>query len=227
MKEHKILSIEEYSKIPCSVRHFDEFCIDHSDERREYFCENHNKSICFDCLKDQHKTCASIYKITATRIKKELKSYLDALHQQIAIADGLSEKLIDLYRQNMNDLQSTLKSASSEIKGLISKLHSSLDKCRRQIEDRISSDCENIKLNLKKCENIRESIIKRRQELNDFIKYGDDFHLFLKLVDFKKEQCEDEKMLQDIDGVKHRTDVSFKITQPEFEKLVSFEFRSI
>lgn len=227
MVEHKILSMEEYSKIPCSVRNFDEFCIDHSDERREYFCENHHKSICFECLKDQHKACPSIYKITDTRIKNELKSDVDALQQQIAVANGLVENLIDLYKQNIKDLQSKLKSASQEIKGLISKMQSSLGKCLKQIEDRISSDCKKIKLKVMECENIHESINKRRHELNDFIKYGDNFHLFLKLVDFKTEQCKDEKMLQDIDGVLHRTEVSFKIIQPDFEKLVSVEFRSI
>ncbi|CAG2211229.1 TIF1G [Mytilus edulis] len=226
IKGHKMLPVDEISKIPDFVRNYDEFCIDHSDEKREYLCKEHKTCICFECLKDQHKTCTSVCKITEVTLETELHSEIETFRKQVSIIDELAGKLIDSFSEDVVVLQKKILSAQDELRNLISKLQSSLHRCETQFKAKVSTMCEQIKLDMKKCKIIRESTVKRSQELNEFVKYGDNFKIFIKLEELKSENIEDEKLLHEINNKTHRTEVSFTISQPDFENLFSCSFRS-
>jgi len=61
-RNHGIISIENYQKLPSCISEIGHHCKDH-DMKYTHFCQFHDKPCCPDCISTNHKDCAELLSI--------------------------------------------------------------------------------------------------------------------------------------------------------------------
>ena len=61
-KDHGVISIENYHKLPSSISEIDNYC-EYHDMNYTHFCQHHDKPCCPDCIVINHKDCVGLLSI--------------------------------------------------------------------------------------------------------------------------------------------------------------------
>ncbi|CAC5375382.1 unnamed protein product [Mytilus coruscus] len=216
LNDHKVLSIEEYSKFLPEIRNFKKTCTDHEDETFEFLCFDHNCCVCFLCLKDKHKLCKGVHKVKSLNADEHVELFFSKLNSNKKKA----ERLVNVYQSNISDLRKVTQSAKSDIQSIINNVQSHLCRFRSTIERQLADETVKLKQKIKYCEEIVAKIAKRKEVLQKFLKYGDSYQVFGKLCALETEQKNDEKLLLDMESKLHKVTFRFTIVPPITDQIV-------
>ncbi|CAC5359048.1 unnamed protein product [Mytilus coruscus] len=162
LNDHKVLSIEEYSKFLPEINSFKTTCTDHEDETFEFLCFDHNCCVCFLCLKDSHKLCKDVHKVKSLNAEENVESFFSKLEFNKKKAEGL----INSYKSNIKDLRTETQSAMTNIQSIVSNVQSYFDKFRSKIEKQLADETVKLKQKIKYCETAVAKIAKKKEGSN-------------------------------------------------------------
>lgn len=216
LNDHKVLTIEEYSKFLPEIRSFKKTCSDHEDETFEFLCCDHNCCVCFQCLKDKHKLCKDVHKVKSLNAEENVESFFIKLESNRKKAETLN----NLYKSNIKDLRTATQSAMTDFQSIVSNAQSFLHKFRSQIEKQLADETSKLKQKIQYCEALVAKTPQRKELLQTFIKYGDSYQVFDKLCALETEQKNDEKLLQDMESKLHKVKFRFNIVPPILDQIV-------
>lgn len=60
LKKHKRMTVENFDKLPLSLKSLTNRCAYHEGERFEFFCSFHAAPCCVKCLKENHRECRDL-----------------------------------------------------------------------------------------------------------------------------------------------------------------------
>lgn len=216
LNDHKVLSIEEYSKFLPEIRSIKTTCTDHEDETFEFLCFDHNCCVCFLCLKDKHKLCKDVHKVKSLNAEENVESFFSKLE----FNKKKAERLINSYKSNIKDLRTATQSTMTNIQFIVNNVQSYFHKFRSKIEKRLADETVKLKQKIKYCETAVAKIAKRKEGVQTFMKYGDSYQIFGKLIALETEQRNDEKLLLDMESKLHKVKFQFNIVPPILDQIV-------
>ena len=82
-RNHGIISIENYKKLPSCISEIGHHCKDH-DMKYKLFCQTHDKPCCPDCISTNHKDCVGLLSIREIIKTSKTSTLLDDIEQSLA-----------------------------------------------------------------------------------------------------------------------------------------------
>jgi hypothetical protein len=197
-------------------------CKKHTREAIKYYCRNHDRVVCGDCIVSDHMTCKPEFITDLGKKFEESSEFKNLLGQfkkwEVDIAE--SEPRIESYRKENHTL---FDNAIREIKKFRKDINVWLDTMEKNIEAEVRKISEENEMHLseleKKIRNVSDEIVKIKDELDTNVYPADS--LFIRRVECKPKVDIVTKAVSEFKSVKSIKTYSFEPETKVKEMLTS------
>ena len=197
-RNHGIISIENYHKLPSCISEIGHHCKDH-DMKYKNFCQIHDKPCCPDCISTNHKDCVRLLSIREIIKTSKTSTLIDDIEQSLANIKYNIDNVIKNREQNLSEIRQQRQIFHDQVKQMRVKINSHLDTLEQNIlkdlddaEDKIKSKIDNLlkqlSEELKTVEGIQRDIIAVKE-------YASDLQTFLGSKAIEEEVKKEEKYI--------------------------------
>lgn len=126
-RNHHILSIDEYQKLPSFIANIKLYCDEH-DEKYQLFCREHNKVLCRKCaISEKHAECREIFPVEDV-IQNAQTSVSFTEVESLFLELGNNFTLILEDRQkSVSSIEASKKKIEAEISAIRQRINQHLD----------------------------------------------------------------------------------------------------
>ncbi|CAG2186077.1 unnamed protein product [Mytilus edulis] len=165
-RNHNIISIAEYQKLPSFIANIKLHCSEH-DEKYLLFCKKHNQLLCGKCVISViHKKCKEIFSVEDVvqnaKISvafTEIESSLQELKENVSL-------ILEDRQKNLSSISTSKEKIESEILALRKHIDSHLDKMQDHVLVELNTTVEN---STKQMHSFIASLNKNQNEINECI----------------------------------------------------------
>jgi hypothetical protein len=176
-RNHGIILIENYQKLPSFISEIGHHCKDH-DMKYTIFCQIHDKPCCPDCISTNHKDCVGLLSIRDIIKTSKTSTLIDDIEQSLANIKYNIDNVMKNRQQNLSEIQQQRQIFHDQVKQVRIKINSHLDTLEQNIlkelddyKDKIKSKIDNILKQLseesKTVEGIQRDIIAVKEYASD------------------------------------------------------------
>jgi hypothetical protein len=197
-RNHGIISIENYQKLPSCISEIGHHCKDH-DMKYTNFCQVHDKPCCPDCISTNHKDCVGLLSIREIIKTSKTSTLIDDIEQSLTNIKYNIDNVIKNREQNMSEIRQQRKIFHDQVKQMRVKINSHLDILEQNIlkelddaEDKIKSKIDNLLIQLSEQSIIVEGI---QRNITAVKEYATDLQTFLGSKAIAEEVKKEEKYI--------------------------------
>ena len=197
-RNHGIISIENYQKLPSCISEIGHHCKDH-DMKYKLFCQVHDKPCCPDCISTNHKDCVGLLSIREIIKTSKTSTLLDDIEQSLTNIKYNIDKVIKNREQNLSEIRQQRKIFHDQVKQMRVKINSHLDILEQKIlkelddaEDKIKSKIDNL---LKQLYEESKTVDGIQIGITAIKEYASDLQTFLGSKTIEEEVKKEEKYI--------------------------------
>jgi len=214
-RNHGIILIENYQKLPSFISEIGHHCKDH-DMKYTIFCQIHDKPCCPDCISTNHKDCVGLLSIREIIKTSKTSTLIADIEQSLANIKYNIDDVIKNREQNLSEIRQQRQIFHDQVKQMRVKINSHLDILEQNIlkelddaEDKIKSKIDNLLKQLseesKTVEGIQRDIIAIKE-------YASDLQTFLGSKTIEEEVKKEEKYIMTLSEDRCLQQLSLKCT---------------
>ncbi|KAL3890453.1 hypothetical protein ACJMK2_002735 [Sinanodonta woodiana] len=135
-KAHSILTMAELLSNPQNLMKLAEgfTCLDHEDEKLNFYCNDHKIACCGICYFDRHNTCFKVRKL-----KEDLPSLLretktSEIIEELKKLQTHLKTFINVKESNIRDLESQVNGLTDQIREVRTKINTALDELEMKVK---------------------------------------------------------------------------------------------
>ena len=197
-RNHGIISIENYQKLPSCISEIGHHCKDH-DMKYTIFCPIHDKPCCPDCISTNHKDCIGLLSIRAIIKTSKTSTLIDDIEQSLRNIKYNIDIVIKNREQNLSEIRQQRQIFHDQVKQMRVKINSHLDTLEENIlkelddaEDKIKSKINNLLTQLSE----GSKTVKRIQrDITAVKEYASDLQTFLGSKAIEEQVKKEEKYI--------------------------------
>jgi hypothetical protein len=181
-RNHGIISIENYKKLPSCISEIGHHCKDH-DIKYKLFCQIHDKPCCPDCISTNHKDCVGLLSIREIIKTSKTSTLIDDIEQSLTNIKYNIDKVKKNREQNLSEIRHQRQIFHDQVKQMRVKINSHLDTVEQNIlkelddaEDKIKSKIDNL---LKQLSEESKTVDGRQSGITAIKEYASDLQTFL------------------------------------------------
>ncbi|CAC5358059.1 unnamed protein product [Mytilus coruscus] len=202
-KNHKIMSSEDYDKLPKCMQEISSQCRDHK-KKFELYCSFHACPCCVQCITDEHQKC------------QELKPLSDILkHVKSSASVQLFENDLKDVKENLDTAIKFLKAristfnnqktkAVDEIRYMRKSINDYLNKLEQDILNELESKFSKLKLDmttlLQQMEQQASQIHQLQSQFTKMTQHATELQMYICLRDFEKTTSQTAKYIEDLES---------------------------
>ena len=126
--QHKLIKLEKESSTSLELpkmKHQEEYCIQHTDQKLIYYCNDCEKLVCSNCLLIKHKShnveyCTGVGE-TARKALKESVASCDGVIPPVTEAIANGEKMLEQIATRKEEVSKEIKETFEELKAVLDK----------------------------------------------------------------------------------------------------------
>ena len=189
-RNHCIISIENYQKLPSCISEIGHHCKDH-DTKYTNFCQIHDMPCCPDCISTNHKECVGLLSIREIIKTSKTSTLLDDIEQRQIFHDQVKQM-----RVKINSHLDTLE------QNILKELGDS--------EDKIKTKIDNL---LKQLSEVSMTVERIQSGITVIKEYASDLQTFLGSKAIEEEVKREEKYIMALseDGCLHQLNLKCSI----------------
>jgi hypothetical protein len=181
-RNHGIISIENYQKLPSCISEIGHHCKDH-DMKYTIFCPIHDKPCCPDCICTNHKDCVGLLSIREIIKTSKTSTLIDDIEQSLRNIKYNIDIVIKNREQNLSGIRQQRQIFHDQVKQMRVKINSHLDTLEQNIlkklddvEDKIKSKIDNL---LKQLSEESKTVEGIQSDITAVKEYASDLQTFL------------------------------------------------
>ncbi|XP_071121818.1 uncharacterized protein [Mytilus edulis] len=197
-RQHSILPIAEYKKLPSDIIQISQCCCKH-DEKLILYCKDHENPCCGKCIVESHKHCKEI--VSLDGIIKNAKTSVP-FHETEATLTELIEnirKIRNAQQENLTDLSKKRKAIELEIQRTRILIDKHLDKIQKTLLDEIhgvgDKEHEQIRLSIKTLDEMEHCLSEYQMKIVNIKKYASDIQAFMAIKKIETDVAKEEECL--------------------------------
>ena len=197
-RNHGIISIENYKKLPSFISEIGHHCKDH-DMKYKIFCQIHDKPCCPDCISTNHKDCVGLLSIREIIKTSQTSTLIDDIEQSLTNIKYNIDNVIKNREQNLSEIRHQRQIFHDQVKQMRVKINSHLDILEQTIlkelddaEDKIKSKIENL---LKQLSAESKTVEGIQRDISAIKEYASDLQTFLGSKAIEEEAKKEEKYI--------------------------------
>ncbi|XP_052065979.1 uncharacterized protein LOC127705675 isoform X2 [Mytilus californianus] len=202
-RNHAVIQISEYHKIPSNVVQVSQFCEKHN-EKYIIYCKKHECPCCSDCIVQNHTKCDEIVKLDDVIHNAKTSNAFYEFEQTLADVSANIEKIRKDRQKNMKTLSETRKQIEKEIRDIRSAINNHIDKIQADLIKELYAfeDTESKKIHqlLHSLEEKQGEIAILQENLSDIKQHASDLQTFLSMSRIEKEVSGKDDYLRSISG---------------------------
>ncbi|XP_063399383.1 uncharacterized protein LOC134684016 [Mytilus trossulus] len=188
-RNHTVIPITEYHKLPSDVVKISQFCDKHN-EKLSIYCKMHECPCCRNCIVESHNKCQQILKIEDVINNVKSSNAFFEIEQTLKEVGENIEKIREDRQNNLKTLPETRKQIEKEILETRTSINNHIDKIQADIIKELyaSADQES-----KQIRQLLNSLDEKQQEiailqgsLSDIKKHASDLQTFLSMKRIEK-----------------------------------------
>jgi len=232
-RNHGIISIENYHKLPSSISEIGNHC-EYHDMKYTHFCQHHDKPCCPDCISTNHKDCVGLLSIREIIKTSKTSTLIDNIERNLTYIKYNIDKVTKNRKQNMSEIRQQRQMLQDQIKQMRVRINSHLDTLEQNIlqelddtEDKIKSKIDKLLAQLSKNSNTVEGL---QSDIIAVKEYASDLQTFLgsKVIEKEVQREEEEYLmaLSEDESLNLRYNINTKI-KDILSTITTFGFVSI
>ena len=181
-RNHGIISIENYKKLPSFISEIGHHCKDH-DMKYKIFCQIHDKPCCPDCISTNHKDCVGLLSIREIIKTSKTSTLIDDIEQSLINIKYNIDNVIKNREQNLSEIRQQRQIFHDQVKQMRVKINSHLEILEQTIlkelddaEDKIKLKIENL---LKQLSAESKTVEGIQRDISAIKEYASDLQTFL------------------------------------------------
>ena len=197
-RNHGIISIENYQKLPSCISEISHHCKDH-DMKYTHFCQVHDKPCCPDCISTNHKDCVGFLSIREIIKTSKTSTLIDDIEQSLTNIKYNIDNVIKNRQQNLSEIRHQRQIFHDQVKQMRVKINSHLDTLEQTIlkelddaEDKIKSKIDNL---LKQLSEESKTVEGIQSDITAVKEYASDLQTFLGSKAIEEEVKKEEKYI--------------------------------
>ena len=197
-RNHCIISIENYQKLPSCISEIDHHCKDH-DTKYTIFCQIHDMPCCPDCISTNHKECVGLLSIREIIKTSKTSTLLDDIEQSLSNIKYNIDNVIKNREQNLSEFRQQRQIFHDQVKQMRVKINSHLDTLEQNIlkelgdsEDKIKTKIDNL---LKQLSEKAKTVEGIQSGITTIKEYASDLQTFLGSKAIEEEVKREEKYI--------------------------------
>ena len=197
-RNHGIISIENYQKLPSCISEIGHHCKDH-DIKYTIFCPIHDKPCCPDCISTNHKDCVGLLSIREVIKTSKTSTLIDDIEQSLRNIKYNIDIVIKNREQNLSEIRQQRQIFHDQVKQMRVKINSHLDALEQNIlkelddaEDKIKSKIDNL---LKQLSEKSKTVEGIQSGITAIKEYASDLQTFLGSKTIGEEVKKEEKYI--------------------------------
>jgi DNA-binding beta-propeller fold protein YncE len=197
-RNHGIILIENYQKLPSFISEIGHHCKDH-DMKYTIFCQIHDKPCCPDCISTNHKDCVGLLSIREIIKTSKTSTLIADIEQSLTNIKYNIDDVIKNREQNLSEIQQQRQIFHDQVKQMRVKINSHLDILEQTIlkelddaEDKIKSKIENL---LKQLSEESKTVEGIQRDIPAIKEYASDLQTFLGSKAIEEEVKKEEKYI--------------------------------
>ncbi|CAG2241891.1 unnamed protein product [Mytilus edulis] len=162
-RNHKVITITEYTKLPADVLMISQNCSKHV-KKYQFYCQKHECPCCSKCIVEKHNECRDIVKLDDVIHNVKISNAICEIEETLVeVAENL-QKIRQHQQDNLTTLKESRKEIEKEIKMTRIKINNHLDKLQEDLMKQLYAVEE--KENSKICQ-LLSSLEKKEKEIAD------------------------------------------------------------
>ena len=197
-RNHCIISIENYQKLPSCISEIGHHCKDH-DTKYTNFCQIHDMPCCPDCISTNHKECVGLLSIREIIKTSKTSTLLDDIEQSLTNIKYNIDNVIKNREQNLSEIRQQRQIFHDQVKQMRVKINSHLDTLEQNIlkelgdsEDKIKTKIDNL---LKQLSEKSKTVEGIQSGITAIKEYASDLQTFLGSKTIGEEVKKEEKYI--------------------------------
>ncbi|CAC5386085.1 unnamed protein product [Mytilus coruscus] len=202
-RNHTVISISEYHKLPSDVVKISQFCDKHN-EKYIIYCKMHACPCCSNCIVQSHNKCDEIVKLDDVIRNAKTSNAFYEIEQTLAEVTANIEKIRKDRQNNMETLSETRKQIEEEIQETRTAINNHIDKIQADIIKELyaseGKESQKIRQLLNSLEGKQREIAILQGYISDIKQHASDLQTFLSMKRIEKEVTGKNKYLKSICG---------------------------
>ncbi|XP_071137170.1 uncharacterized protein [Mytilus edulis] len=199
LRNHKLISIEDYKKLPPFITELRQSCQEHN-ENYQLYCPTHETCICYKCIK-LHGKCGAVPLDDVLKDVKTSEMYKDLDQSMTDLLENIKEIKND--RQvNISDIETEKEKQLEEIIQMRLLVNNHFDELEKRlkldIEETVKQTTEKIRKTIVLVHETEQKISKNIGDLNDIRSYASELQTFFGMKEMQKRITENEKSMQSL-----------------------------
>ncbi|VDI69710.1 Hypothetical predicted protein [Mytilus galloprovincialis] len=181
-KNHQVISIAEYNKLPPFIREIKQDCDVHGD-RFDFFCPTHNELCCKRCITTTHSECKGSKVIEDFVEFSKSSTSIDEYKQTLKdVEENIQNAIVDR-KNNLEDFENQTQAIRKQIKDKRIEINKHFDNLETKIMNELSTvECEkkqNVQSVIEKLEENKNKSIQLMKNVDAMKKYGSNIQVFM------------------------------------------------
>ncbi|CAG2213833.1 unnamed protein product [Mytilus edulis] len=200
-RNHGIVSITEYQKLPNNVLQLAHFCDEHN-EKYQIFCKKHDCLCCKKCIIETHNGCKELTDLDD--ITRHIKSSNAFAELELTLSEFAENvKIIITNREdNIASICKQSKNIEKEIQEMRDNINQHLDKVQdailKELKTKEEEESNKIRRLLKSLIDKEKEITAHQTNISNIKRYASELQTFLALKNIEKDIAADEHYFQSI-----------------------------
>ena len=197
-RNHGIISIENYQKLPSCISEIGHHCQDHNTKYTN-FCQIHDKPCCPDCISTNHKDCVGLLSIREIFKTSKTSTLIDDIEQSLTNIKYNIDDVIKNRERNLSEIRQKRQILHDQVKQMRVKINSHLDTLEQNFlnelddtEDKIKSKIENL---LKQLSEESKTVKGIQRDITAVKEYASDLQTFLGSKAIEEKVKKEEKYI--------------------------------
>ncbi|VDI41313.1 Hypothetical predicted protein, partial [Mytilus galloprovincialis] len=114
-RQHGIISIDDYKKLPAEICKIEQNCTEH-DKKLQMFCPRHDKLCCIMCVSENHKECTGMFLIDDVIKSSRFSTLFDSLEKSLKDIQENIEMVVKDRKANLDEIKQHLLKSLNDIK---------------------------------------------------------------------------------------------------------------
>ena len=197
-RNHGIILIENYQKLPSFISEIGHHCKDH-DMKYTIFCQIHDKPCCPGCISTNHKDCVELLSIREIIKTSKNSTLIDDIEQSLSNIKYNIDIVMKNREQNLEEILQQRQIFHDQVKQMRVKINSHLDTLEQNIlkelddaEDKINSNIDNL---LKQLSEQSKTVEGMQSDITAIKEYASDLQTFLGSKTIEEEVKKEEKYI--------------------------------
>ncbi|XP_071121456.1 RB1-inducible coiled-coil protein 1-like [Mytilus edulis] len=202
-KNHSVILISEYHKIPSDIVTISQFCDKHN-EKYIIYCKKHECPCCSNCVVQSHNKCVEIVKLDdIIHNAKTSNAFYEIEQTLVEVAENI-EKIRQDRQKNLMNLSVTRKQIEKEIQETRTAINNHIDKIQADIIKEIyaseNKESKNINQLLISLEEKQQEVATLQMNISDIKQHASDLQTFLSMKRIEKEVSGKDEYIRSLSG---------------------------